>query len=70
MRRQDPAIDSPRRASITKPHGKIATGTHSGGKVTITLPRLSRGRHTLHVYYAGSSTVNARNGANFVIRST
>ncbi|KUO06941.1 Ig-like domain repeat protein [Streptomyces sp. DSM 15324] len=48
----------------------IATGTLSGGKVTVTLPRLTRGRHTLHASYLGSSTVNAKNGANFVIRST
>ncbi|MFD9005346.1 Ig-like domain repeat protein [Streptomyces sp. NPDC059582] len=48
----------------------IATGTLSGGKVTITLPKLSRARHTLHAYYAGSTTVNTRNGANFTIKST
>ncbi|WP_340377459.1 Ig-like domain repeat protein [Streptomyces sp. SS7] len=48
----------------------IATGTLSGGKVTVTLPRLARGRHTLHASYLGSPTVSARNGANFVIRST
>ncbi|WP_051833715.1 Ig-like domain repeat protein [Streptomyces sp. NRRL S-646] len=48
----------------------IATGTLSGGKVTITLPKLSRGRHTLHATYTGSSTVNAKTGANFTIRST
>ncbi|MFD8647334.1 Ig-like domain repeat protein [Streptomyces mirabilis] len=48
----------------------IATGTLSGGKVTITLPKLSRGKHTLHVFYAGSTTVNSKNGANFTIKST
>ncbi|MFI6435218.1 Ig-like domain repeat protein [Streptomyces sp. NPDC050759] len=48
----------------------IATGTLSGGKVTITLPKLAKGRHTLHASYAGSSTVNARNGAGFTIKST
>lgn len=48
----------------------IATGTLSGGKVTITLPKLSRARHTLHAYYAGSTTVNTRNGVNFTIKST
>ncbi|MET8447680.1 Ig-like domain repeat protein [Streptomyces sp. NPDC005209] len=48
----------------------IATGTLSGGKVTITLPKLSRGKHTLHAFYAGSSTVSAKTGANFVIKST
>ncbi|MFF4725857.1 Ig-like domain repeat protein [Streptomyces mirabilis] len=47
-----------------------ATGTLSGGKVTLTLPRLSRGTHTLHVYYVGSSTVNSKNSANFTIKST
>ncbi|MFD7880001.1 Ig-like domain repeat protein [Streptomyces sp. NPDC059766] len=47
----------------------IATGTLSGGKVTITLPKLRTGRHTLHAYYAGSTTVNARNGVNFVVKS-
>ncbi|MFC9629947.1 Ig-like domain repeat protein [Streptomyces mirabilis] len=48
----------------------IATGTLSGGKVTITLPKLGRGKHTLHVFYAGSTTVNSKNGANFTIKST
>ncbi|MFE3034664.1 Ig-like domain repeat protein [Streptomyces canus] len=48
----------------------LATGTLSGGKVTVTLPKLSRGRHTLHANYAGSATVNAKSGANFVIKST
>ncbi|MFF4549762.1 Ig-like domain repeat protein [Streptomyces sp. NPDC001406] len=48
----------------------IATGTLSGGKVTITLPKLSRGKHTLHAFYAGSSTVASKSGANFVIKST
>ncbi|MEV7737197.1 Ig-like domain repeat protein [Streptomyces sp. NPDC088921] len=48
----------------------IATATLSGGKVTITLPKLAKGRHTLHASYAGSSTVNARNGAAFTIKST
>ncbi|MGW2705073.1 Ig-like domain repeat protein [Streptomyces sp. NPDC001340] len=47
-----------------------ASGTLSGGQVTITLPLLSRGSHTLHAYYAGSSTVNAKTGANFTIKST
>ncbi|MFF4363145.1 Ig-like domain repeat protein [Streptomyces sp. NPDC001604] len=48
----------------------IATGTLSGGKVTLTLPRLSRGTHTLHAYYAGSATVAAKSGANFTVKST
>ncbi|MEU6254446.1 Ig-like domain repeat protein [Streptomyces sp. NPDC047043] len=48
----------------------IATGTLSGGKVTVTLPKLSRGKHILHAYYAGSSTVAAKSGANFTIKST
>ncbi|GAA3794112.1 hypothetical protein GCM10022403_029960 [Streptomyces coacervatus] len=48
----------------------IATGTLSRGTVTITLPTLSRGTHTLHAYYAGSSTVSAKTGANFTIKST
>lgn len=48
----------------------IATGTLSGGKVTITLPKLSKGRHTLHAYYTGSSTVNTKAGAGFTIKST
>ncbi|MEU6092617.1 Ig-like domain repeat protein [Streptomyces sp. NPDC047085] len=47
-----------------------ASGTLSGGQVTITLPLLSRGSHTLHAYYAGSSTVYAKTGANFTIKST
>ncbi|MFI1032509.1 Ig-like domain repeat protein [Streptomyces sp. NPDC020951] len=48
----------------------IATGTLSGGKVTVTLPKLSKARHTLRAFYAGSATVNSRNSANFVIKST
>ncbi|MFJ3309018.1 Ig-like domain repeat protein [Streptomyces sp. NPDC086549] len=48
----------------------LATGTLSGGKVTITLPKLSRGKHTLHANYAGSSTVSSKSGANFTIKST
>ncbi|WP_405880139.1 Ig-like domain repeat protein [Streptomyces sp. NBC_01136] len=48
----------------------LATGTLSGGKVTITLPKLSRGKHTLHVFYVGSTTVNSKNGASFIIKST
>ncbi|MET7476016.1 Ig-like domain repeat protein [Streptomyces sp. NPDC005648] len=48
----------------------LATGTLSGGKVTITLPKLSKGKHTLHAGYTGSSTVSARTGANFSIKST
>ncbi|MGY5013129.1 Ig-like domain repeat protein [Streptomyces sp. 900105755] len=47
----------------------IATGTLSGGKVTITLPKLAKGRHTLHAFYVGSSTVNSKAGANFTITS-
>ncbi|GAB7103216.1 hypothetical protein JCM4814A_15300 [Streptomyces phaeofaciens JCM 4814] len=48
----------------------IATGTLSAGKVTVTLPKLSKGRHTLHAFYAGSTTVNSRNGADFTLKST
>ncbi|WP_406474106.1 Ig-like domain repeat protein [Streptomyces sp. NBC_01615] len=48
----------------------LATGTLSGGKVTITLPKLARGTHTLHAYYVGSSTVNSKSSANFTIKST
>ncbi|WP_369248775.1 Ig-like domain repeat protein [Streptomyces sp. R41] len=48
----------------------IGTGTLSGGKVTITLPKLSRGTHTMHAWYMGSSTVNSKNSANFTIKST
>ncbi|MFF4313861.1 Ig-like domain repeat protein [Streptomyces sp. NPDC001507] len=47
----------------------IATGTLSGGKVTITLPKLAKGKHTLHAFYVGSSTVNSKAGANFTITS-
>ncbi|MFK0281836.1 Ig-like domain repeat protein [Streptomyces sp. NPDC090499] len=47
----------------------IATGTLSGGKVTITLPNLAKGKHTLHAFYVGSSTVNSKAGANFTITS-
>ncbi|MGW0882076.1 Ig-like domain repeat protein [Streptomyces sp. NPDC002671] len=48
----------------------LATGTLNRGAVTITLPKLARGTHTLHAVYAGSSTVNAKTGANFTIKST
>jgi len=48
----------------------LATGTLSGGKVTITLPKLSKGKHTLHATYTGSSTVSAKTGATFSIKST
>ncbi|MFF3510087.1 Ig-like domain repeat protein [Streptomyces sp. NPDC002573] len=48
----------------------IATGTLSGGKVIVTLPKLSRGKHTMHAFYTGSSTVNSKNGANFTIKSS
>ncbi|MDX3753305.1 Ig-like domain repeat protein [Streptomyces sp. AK08-02] len=48
----------------------IATGTLSAGKVTVTLPALAKGSHTLHVFYVGSTTVNSKNGANFVVKST
>ncbi|MFI6338540.1 Ig-like domain repeat protein [Streptomyces sp. NPDC050535] len=66
-------------ATGTTPTGKvriyegsrlIATATLSAGKATVTLPKLGKGSHTLHANYAGSTTVNARNGANFVIKST
>ncbi|MFE2069011.1 Ig-like domain repeat protein [Streptomyces sp. NPDC059467] len=48
----------------------IATGTLSGGKVVVTLPKLAKGKHTLHAFYAGSTTVNSKAGANFTIKST
>ncbi|MFF7752750.1 Ig-like domain repeat protein [Streptomyces sp. NPDC007971] len=48
----------------------LATGTLSGGKVTVTLPKLSRGKHSLHAFYAGSATVNSKAGATFTIKST
>lgn len=48
----------------------LGTGTLSGGKVTITLPKLARGRHSLHATYSGSSTVNAKSGPVFTIKST
>ncbi|MFK0109094.1 Ig-like domain repeat protein [Streptomyces sp. NPDC091217] len=48
----------------------IATGTLSGGKVVVTLPKLAKGKHTLHAFYAGSTTVNSKTGANFTIKST
>jgi hypothetical protein len=48
----------------------LAGATLSGGSVTITLPLLSRGSHTLHAYYVGSSTVYAKTGASFTITST
>ncbi|MFG2959810.1 Ig-like domain repeat protein [Streptomyces sp. NPDC048291] len=47
----------------------IATGTLSSGKVTVTLPKLAKGKHTLHAFYVGSTTVNSKTGANFTITS-
>ncbi|MFD4509749.1 Ig-like domain repeat protein [Streptomyces sp. NPDC058457] len=47
----------------------IATGTLSSGKVVVTLPKLAKGKHTLHAFYVGSSTVNSKTGANFTITS-
>ncbi|MFF4354576.1 Ig-like domain repeat protein [Streptomyces sp. NPDC001530] len=47
-----------------------ATGTLSGGQVTITLPKLSTGTHTMHAWYMGSSAVYSKNSANFTIKST
>ncbi|MEU6346608.1 Ig-like domain repeat protein [Streptomyces sp. NPDC046977] len=66
-------------SSGTTPTGKVqivdgakvlATGTLSNGKVTVTLPKLSKGTHKLHAHYLGSSTVNAGNGSTFTIKST
>ncbi|WP_127360052.1 Ig-like domain repeat protein [Actinacidiphila soli] len=66
-------------ATGTTPTGKvriyegtkvIATGTLSHGKVTITLPTLKKGTHKLHARYLGSTTVNAKSGATFSIKST
>ncbi|MFE2430951.1 Ig-like domain repeat protein [Streptomyces sp. NPDC059373] len=66
-------------ATGTTPTGKvkiyegtkvIATGTLSHGKVTITLPKLKKGTHKLHARYLGSTTVNAKSGATFTIKST
>ncbi|MEU1272499.1 Ig-like domain repeat protein [Streptomyces sp. NPDC005799] len=48
----------------------LGTGTLSGGKVTITLPKLARGKHSLHATYSGSATVNAKTGPVFTIKST
>ncbi|WP_105972837.1 Ig-like domain repeat protein [Streptomyces geranii] len=48
----------------------VATGTLSAGKVTITLPKLAKGKHTLRAFYAGSTTVLSKYGVNFVIKST
>ncbi len=50
--------------SSTKPTGKVqfkegskvlATGTLSGGKVTVTWPTLKVGKHTIVAVYQGSS---------------
>jgi hypothetical protein len=48
----------------------LGTGTLGGGKVTITLPKLAKGRHSLHATYSGSATVNARTGPVFTVKST
>ncbi|MGW1563859.1 Ig-like domain repeat protein [Streptomyces sp. NPDC002144] len=56
-------------ATGTTPTGKIriyngstlvGSGTLSGGKVTITIARLSKGKHTLSIRYGGSGYVNAK----------
>ncbi|MFD5792030.1 Ig-like domain repeat protein [Streptomyces diastatochromogenes] len=38
----------------------VGSGTLSGGKVTITIARLSKGKHTLSIRYGGSSYVKAK----------
>lgn len=38
----------------------VGSGTLSGGKVSITIATLSKGKHTLSVRYGGSSYVNAK----------
>jgi hypothetical protein len=49
---------------------KIAVGRLSKGTVTITLPLLSVGKHTLHARYLGSATVAAANGPNVTLTVT
>ncbi|MCW2870270.1 Ig-like domain repeat protein, partial [Actinacidiphila oryziradicis] len=48
----------------------IATGTLSKGQVVITLPKLKKGKHVLHAFYTGSTTVIAKSGKSFTIKST
>lgn len=48
----------------------LATGTLSGTQVTITLPKLAKGKHIVHAFYVGSSTVSSKSGANVTIKST
>ncbi|AXI76274.1 Ig-like domain repeat protein [Peterkaempfera bronchialis] len=47
----------------------IATGVLRGGKVTVTLPKLKKGKHVLHAVYTGSSTVAPVSGRNTTVRS-
>ena len=49
---------------------QIATGTLSGGAVTVTLPLLSVGKHTLHAKYLGSSLVGSASAANVTLTVT
>ncbi|MFJ4921459.1 Ig-like domain repeat protein [Streptomyces sp. NPDC088725] len=47
----------------------LATATLKNGKVTVTLPKLAKGKHSLKVRYVGTSTTNALTGKAFTITS-
>jgi hypothetical protein len=49
---------------------QIATGTLQNGSVTITLPLLGVGKHTLHAQYAGSALVGSATGGNVTLTVT
>ncbi|MDT4921243.1 MAG: hypothetical protein QOI15_2145 [Pseudonocardiales bacterium] len=48
----------------------IATGTLRSGSVTITLPTLAVGKHSIHAKYLGSALVAAASGPNVVLTVT
>ena len=51
-------------------HKQIATGSLHGGKAVITLPKLSKGKHSVHAVYAGSSKVAGSTAAAVALTVT
>jgi hypothetical protein len=55
--------------TVKKGSKVLAKGTLKSGKVTITLPKLARGTHSLKAYYGGSSYVGTSN-KSFTLKVT
>ena len=49
---------------------KIATGTLAKGVVTVTLPLLARGKHSIHATYLGSSKVSSGSAPTVILTVT